>query len=87
MKVLVEEREGQGLLALLGKIVMIETLNFNYTGKLVGVNDHDILLSEPKTVFDTGPYSAKDWADAQALPTKTLGIRLSSVQTYYEVQR
>lgn len=83
----VVEVEGMGLVALLNKTVMIETLNFNYTGTLIGVNDHDILLENPTTVFDTGPYTAKTWADAQRLPTNILGIRISSIQTYYEVQR
>ena len=83
----IAEVEGEGLVALLGKIVMIETLNFNYTGTLGGVNDDDLLLDEPSTVFETGAYTLKTWADAQRLPTKQLGIRLSAVISYYEVIR
>ena len=81
------EVPGEGLIGLLGKTVMIETPNFNYTGILSGVNKDDILLDEPSTVFDTGAYTAKTWADSQRLPTKQLGIRLSNVISYYEVVR
>lgn len=77
----------EGFVSLIGKTVFVETLNFNYTGTLEGVNDTQILLTSPKLVFDTGDFKNKDWTDAQALPTKALYIRLSAVQSYYEVVR
>lgn len=81
------EVPNEGLVSLIGSTIMVETLNFNYTGVLDGVNDTQILLREPKTVFETGDYKAKEWADAQRLPTSQMYIRLSAVQSYYKVER
>ncbi len=67
-KVNVIEVEAEGYLALLGEVITCFCTNYFYTGKLVGVNDTCILLESPKIVFDTGKYSNKDWALAEALP-------------------
>ncbi len=68
MKVLVEEREGEGLDSLLGKTVTLFCGLYIYTGKLVGVNDTCVKLGDAKIVYETGAFTTKDWKDAQALP-------------------
>lgn len=69
MKKIVTEVEGEGLVKLLGEVVTLFCLNYIYTGKLVGVNDTCIKLSDAKIVYETGAFNTKDWKDAQALPS------------------
>lgn len=68
MKVLVEEREGEGLESLLGKNITLFCGVYIYTGKLVGVNDSCVKLADAKIVYETGPLTTNDWKDAQPLP-------------------
>lgn len=68
MKRLVEQVEGEGLEALMGERVTLFCANYIYTGKLVGVNTTCVLLHDPAVVYETGPFTSKDWNDAQALP-------------------
>jgi hypothetical protein len=42
--------------------------NYIYTGKLMGVNETCLLLTDPSIVYETGPFSEKQWKDAQPLP-------------------
>ena len=67
MKKIVEVSD-EGLEGLMGETVTLLCVNYFYTGKLVGVNDTCVKLDEPKIVYETGEWSKKDWADAQALP-------------------
>ena len=68
MKVVVQEVDGEGLDSLMGKNVTLFCMNYIYTGKLVGVNDTCVKLSDAKIVYETGPLNTKDWKDAQPLP-------------------
>ena len=70
MKKLVEEVEGEGLVSLLGEKVTLFCLNYIYTGKLAGVNETCVLLSDAKIVYETGELNTKTWKDAQSLPNK-----------------
>ena len=81
----IRDEANEGLIKLLGQTVTFFCLNYIYTGKLVGVNKEDVKLSSPKLVYETGPFSTKDWKDAQALPND-LYIRLSCVESYGEVK-
>jgi len=80
-----EEVEGEGLLSLLGEQVMVWCMNFNYHGKLVGVNDHDILLEDCKIVFETGKFGGP-LKDAQKVADQGY-VRIASIESYckYEV--
>lgn len=78
----VEEVEGEGLIGLLGKQVMVWCMNFNYHGTLVGVNGHDIKLEEATVVFETGPLGGK-LKDAQKLPSDHY-VRMSAIESYCE---
>jgi hypothetical protein len=86
MKMLVEERTGEGLESLLGKNIMVWCMNYIYAGKLVGVNDNDIKLTEAKVVYETGQLCAKTWKDAQKLPSD-LFVRTSAIECYCESGR
>lgn len=83
MKVLtqIQEIEKEGLLSLLGEKVTFFCMNYIYTGKLIGVNDTQIMLENPSIVYETGAFSDPKWKDAQPLPGK-IYIRLSAVECY-----
>ncbi len=68
MRKIVEEIEGEGLEKLLGQRVTLFCANYIYTGKLVGVNDTCVLLSDAAIVYETGSFADKQWKDAQVLP-------------------
>ena len=68
MKILIKEDENQGMLALIGKRITIFSLNYIYTGDLIGVNDDCVLLDNPAIVYETGAFDNKEWRDAQELP-------------------
>lgn len=68
MKVLVTEKEGEGLEALMGQRVTLFCMNYIYTGKLIGVNQTCVKLSGAAVVYETGALTDKAWKDAQSLP-------------------
>ena len=68
MKKIVEEVQGEGLDKLLGERVTLFCLNYIYTGKLSGVNDTCVLLTDAAIVYETGEFSDREWKDAQSLP-------------------
>jgi hypothetical protein len=83
MKKLVEVQEvsGEGLVGLLGQRVTLFCLNYTYEGKLVGVNDDDVLLENAGIVFETGPLTATRRQDFQDFPNK-LYVRTSAIESY-----
>ena len=81
MRKIVEEVEGEGLQALLGQRVQLFCLNYIYEGRLVGVNDSDVLLEDAGIVYETGPLGSKGWQDRQALP-HPLYVRISAIESY-----
>ena len=84
MRVLVEDA-GKGLIGLMGKRVTFWGMNYIYTGKLVGVNDADVLLDDAAIVYETGEFSSKEWKDAQKLPFP-IYIRLAAIEAYGELK-
>lgn len=68
MKKIVEEVSGEGLEKFLGERVTLYCQVYIYTGKLIGVNDSCVLLSDAAVVYETGNYDDKSWKDAQKLP-------------------
>lgn len=81
MKKLIQQVEGEGLEALLGEYVTVWCINYIYTGKLVGVNTHDILLEEPQVVYETGPLTDLKFKDAQPLPGPRY-VRTAAIESY-----
>jgi len=53
MKMIVEEASGEGLESLLGEYVALWCMNYIYAGKLVGVNERDVKLTDAKVVYET----------------------------------
>jgi len=70
-----------GLKTLVGKRVTLFCVNYIYTGKLIGVNDSFVILSEPAIVFETGPLGTKKWKDAQNLP-KDWYVQRNSIESF-----
>jgi hypothetical protein len=84
MKALVQVTEiaGEGLEALLGQNVLLMCANYFYTGKLVGVNTDFVKLENPFIVYETGPWSAPKYQDAQALNAKEWYVTRASIESY-----
>ena len=84
MKKLVQtiEVENQGLEALLGEDVMLLCLNYIYAGKLVGVNDKDVLLENAHIVYETGAFSDSKFKDAQKLPSDEWRVKTTTIESY-----
>jgi len=77
----VVEVENEGFLALMDEVITIFSLNYIYTGKLIGVNDTCVLLDNPSIVYETGDFSSKDWSDAQKLPNQ-LYVQMNCIESF-----
>ena len=77
----VVEVPNEGMISLLGQVVTLFCVKFFYTGKLIGVNDTCVLLEDPKIVYETGPFTTKDWKDAQALPNQ-IYVQTSAIEAF-----
>jgi len=77
----VVEVANEGLISLLGQTVTFFCMNYIYTGKLEGVNDTCVLITNPKIVYETGAFNTKDWKDAQALPNQ-MYIQTSAIESF-----
>ena len=80
--VTVQELDGQGLEALLGKEVLVFCANYIYHGVLTGVNKDDLILEKAGIVYETGAFSDKKLKDCQALPCQEWRIRTASIESY-----
>lgn len=87
MKVLVEQREGEGFEALLGKQVEIRCNVYIYTGKLVGVNEKCVKLADAAIVYETGPHGDKSYKDAQRLSSPEQYIMLGLIESFGETSK
>ena len=81
MKKIVEEVNGEGLDKLLGERVTLFCMNYIYTGKLSGVNETCVLLTDAAIVYETGGLDESAWKDAQDLPYDWY-VQLSSVESF-----
>jgi hypothetical protein len=59
------EVDNEGLISLLGEMVLIFCFNYFYYGKLEGVNESCIKLSGVYQVFETGAFNDSKFKDAQ----------------------
>ena len=78
------EVENEGLVSLLGKMVLIICNNYFYYGELEGVNETCIKLKNPYKVFDTGAYDNKKFADAQKLPVPAWYVQNAHIESFGE---
>ena len=67
--------------ARLGEKVTLFCLVYIYTGKLTGVNDSDVELTDAKIVYETGELDFGDWKDAQDLPSPW-NVRTSAIESW-----
>jgi len=81
----VQEVSGEGLEALMGERITLFCLNYIYTGKLVGINTTCVLLEEPAIVYETGPFTDKQWKDAQNLPNQ-LYVMVGAIESFGKVK-
>ena len=81
MKKLIEEVSQEGLDKLIGERITLFCMNYIYTGKLSGVNETCVLLTDAAIVYETGELTTKDWKDAQPLPHDWY-VQLSSVESF-----
>lgn len=82
----VQEVEGEGLLSLLNKRVLVFCTNYIYTGTLMGVNESCILLEDAAVVYETGAFSGKVFDDAQKLPSP-LYIQVYAIESFHETNK
>lgn len=80
------EVEGEGLVALMGKRVMLFCLNYIYTGTLAGVNQTCVLLEEAAVVYETGAFDKKSFGDAQKLPFD-LYVQTNAIESFAETDK
>ena len=79
--VTVSEVEGEGLIALMGKRVMLFCMNYIYTGQLVGVNATCVLLTDAAIVYETGELTSPAWKDAQKLPHNWY-VQIAAIESF-----
>ena len=82
----VVEVKGEGLIKLLGEVVTLFCLNYIYTGTLIGVNDDCVLLQDPSIVYETGPFTTKEWKDAQRVCPE-LYVQKAAIEAFGIVKR
>ena len=81
MKKIVEEVGGEGLDKLLGERITLFCVNYIYTGKLIGVNQTCVLLTDASIVYETGGFQDTHWKDAQPLPHDWY-VQMSAVESF-----
>ena len=81
MRKIVEDVSGEGFQKLLGERITLYCDNYIYTGKLIGVNETCVLLTEAAIVYETGSHTDKMWKDAQPLPHDWY-VQCSSVESF-----
>ena len=81
----VTEVDGEGLIALLGKRVLVFCMNYIYTGELEGVNTTCILLKDASIVYETGAFTSKAFGDAQKIGS--LYVQTNSIESFGETDK
>lgn len=80
--VTVTEVAGEGLTSLLGEKVILFCMNYFYTGTLVGVNESCVLLENPAVVYETGPWNAATYKDAQPMNVEKLYVQTGAIESF-----
>lgn len=81
MKKVIYEDKSEGLQKLLGEYVTFYCMSFIYAGKLMGVNEHDVLLQDCSIVYETGSATDKTWSMAEKFPNDWY-LRISAIESY-----
>lgn len=88
MKTLVQvsEVEGEGLIALFGKRVLVMCSSYFYHGTLIGVNETCIKLDDAAIVYETGAWDGKALADAQRMGDAHY-VMIQAIESFREDSR
>lgn len=81
MRRLIEEISGEGLDKLIGERITLFCCRYIYTGKLIGVNETCVLLTDAGIVYDTGAFNNDKWVDHQELPNNWY-VQMSSIESF-----
>jgi hypothetical protein len=81
MKKIIEESQAEGLEALLGERITVFCCRYIYTGKLIGVDEKCIKVTDCGIVYETGELTSNDWTDYQKLPHDWY-VALSSIESF-----
>ena len=82
MKKIVESVEGEGLEKFLGELITLFCSNYIYTGKLSGINETCVLLTDAAIVYETGAFTEKGWKDAQRLPGGIWYVQREAIESF-----
>lgn len=81
MKRLVIDDGKHAMEQLIGERVTFFCMNYIYTGKLSGINETCVLLTEAAVVYETGGFMDAKWRDAQSLPHDWY-VQLSAIESF-----
>jgi len=81
MKKIIEET-GEGLESLLGERVLLMCAGYFYEGKLIGVNDTCVKLSDAHIVYSTGTWSDKTYSDIQKLHVSDWYVQTGLIESF-----
>ncbi len=83
MKKIVEVTDAVGLDALLGENVLLLCNSYFYWGRLTGVNQTQVELTNAHIVYETGGWSDKELKDKQKLPAETVYVKIAAIEAYF----
>jgi hypothetical protein len=82
MKRIIEDTDTNGLDALVGEVVLLLCANYFYTGKLTGVSDTFVELTDTSIVYETGEWSSKGYKDAQKLHVNVWFVQRAFIESF-----
>jgi hypothetical protein len=82
MKRIIEDADTTGLDALVGEVVLLLCANYFYTGKLTGVSDTFVELTDTSIVYETGEWSSRTYKDAQKLPVNVWFVQRAFIESF-----
>jgi hypothetical protein len=77
------EEVADRLESLLGERVLLLCGVYLYDGILEAVNEMCVRLSSPRIVYQTGSWDAKEYEDAQALPTQSAYVMVAAIESFF----
>ena len=81
-KIQVEEVENEGLIALLGKRVLLMSAGYFYEGELDGVNEQCVKIKNPHIVYSTGDWSDSEYSDIQKMHIEEWYVSIGLIESF-----
>jgi len=82
MKVIVEQKDQEGLESFLGSRILLVCAGYFYEGRLIGVNKTCVKLDDASIVYSTGAWSDKNYSDIQKLNSKEWYVRKNLIESF-----